>query len=576
VEGTSFGRYRLVELLGRGGMGEVWRAYDTVTERVVAVKVLHARLSDDGEFLQRFRREMHAATRLSNRHVIPIHTHGEIDGRLYLEMRLVEGPDLETVLEEGPLKPSRAVRIIDQVAKALQAAHEIGLVHRDVKPSNVLLEADDFAYLIDFGIARATADTGVTGTGVVIGTWAYMAPERFTNPDVDARSDVYALACMLHECLTGTKPFPGDTLELQFGGHLSVPPPQPSVIRRGVPAGFDAVIATGMAKAPEHRYQTALELAHAARDAATPAPWASPGQTHTLSPPTTFHPVPRRRTALASAPRRQKTPAPTPLQPPRASVARALWRPRSFVVLAAVIVIVAAIAAVALLTIHAMPAIPQPIVPVDPPDAALGSSPVVAATRPSVLKIRGVATSCQRILEGTGFVVAPNRIMSTAHVVAGTETVTVTDGDHTYDAHVISYDPNADIAILEVPDLPAAALQFDATEAPEGTDAIMLGYPGGAEFSATPARIREVIALNGPDIYRTTTVTRDMYTLRGAVRQGSSGGPLIERDGRVLGVVFGAAVDDADTGFALTAKEVQGQMTRVANTQPVPTGVCIS
>ncbi|OPX07634.1 acid resistance serine protease MarP [Mycobacterium sp. AT1] len=217
-----------------------------------------------------------------------------------------------------------------------------------------------------------------------------------------------------------------------------------------------------------------------------------------------------------------------------------------------------------------------PIVNVDAPDAALASDPVVAATRPSVLKIRGVATSCQKVLEGSGFVVAPNRVMSNAHVVAGSESVTVESDGKTYDATVVSYDPNADISILDVPDLPAAPLQFDMQEAPTGTDAVVMGYPGGGEFTATPGRIREIIQLNGPDIYHTNTVTREVYTIRGTVRQGNSGGPLIDKDGKVLGVVFGAAVDDADTGFVLTSHEVEKQMAKVGNTQRVSTDTCIS
>ena len=217
-----------------------------------------------------------------------------------------------------------------------------------------------------------------------------------------------------------------------------------------------------------------------------------------------------------------------------------------------------------------------PIVNVDVPDAALAADPVVAATRPSVLKIRGVATSCQKVLEGSGFVVAPNRVMSNAHVVAGSETVSVEADGTSYDATVVSYDPNADISILDVPGLPSAPLQFDMQEAPTGTDAVVMGYPGGGEFTATPGRIREIIQLNGPDIYHTTTVTREVYTIRGTVRQGNSGGPLIDREGRVLGVVFGAAVDDADTGFVLTSNEVAKQMAKVGNTQRVSTDSCIS
>ena len=269
MEGTSFGRYRLLDLLGRGGMGEVWRAHDTSTDRIVALKVLPERLAHDAKFNQRFRREAHAAAQLNEPHVVPIHSYGEIDGRLYVDMRLIEGRDLQAILKSGPLPPARAVMIVEQVAKALQAAHKVGLVHRDVKPSNVLVAEYDFAYLIDFGIARGADQTALTNTGSMIGTWHYMAPERFRSGHTDERADVYALACVLHECLTGSQPFPGDSLERQITAHLTVPPPRPSVTRRGVPPTFDPVIAKGMAKDPDQRYRTTLELADAARSAAT-------------------------------------------------------------------------------------------------------------------------------------------------------------------------------------------------------------------------------------------------------------------------------------------------------------------
>ncbi|MFV8161954.1 acid resistance serine protease MarP [Mycobacterium sp. 134] len=217
-----------------------------------------------------------------------------------------------------------------------------------------------------------------------------------------------------------------------------------------------------------------------------------------------------------------------------------------------------------------------PIVNVDAPDAALATDPIVTTSRPSVVKIRGIAPSCQKVLEGSGFVVAPNRVMSNAHVVAGADSVTIEADGKTYDAGVVSYDPNADISILDVPDLPITPLQFADQPAPKGTDAVVMGYPGGGDFLATPARVREIIELNGPDIYRSTTVTREVYTVRGTVRQGNSGGPMINRAGKVLGVVFGAAVDDADTGFVLTAKEVERQLAKVGNTQRVATGTCIN
>lgn len=235
----------------------------------------------------------------------------------------------------------------------------------------------------------------------------------------------------------------------------------------------------------------------------------------------------------------------------------------------------------ALLSTSGLPEVLQPfgrtpIQAVDAPDASLADSLVVASARPSVVKIRGVAPGCQKVLEGTGFVIAPNRVMSNAHVVAGSDSVTVEAEGKSYDATVVSYDPNADISILDVPTLPQRPLVFAEQPAKSGTDAVVLGYPGGGEFAATPARVREIIELNGPDIYRTTTVNREVYTIRGTVRQGNSGGPMINRAGQVLGVVFGAAVDDNDTGFVLTANEVSRQLAKIGNTDKVPTGACVT
>ncbi len=264
---VEFGRYLLIERIGRGGMGEVWRAHDTVTERIVALKVLPNQYADDAVFQERFRREARSAAALDEPHVVPIYDFGEIDGRLFVTMRLIKGRDLQGVLRDGPLAAARAVGIIDQIASALHAAHQVNLVHRDVKPSNILVSDDDFAYLIDFGIARAAGQTSLTSTSSVIGTWAYMAPERVTAGQTDARADIYALACVLYECLTGSQPFGGSSLEQQIGGHIALPPPHASDHRTDVPAELDAVITRGMAKNPDDRYTTTREMAHAAKAA---------------------------------------------------------------------------------------------------------------------------------------------------------------------------------------------------------------------------------------------------------------------------------------------------------------------
>ena len=219
---------------------------------------------------------------------------------------------------------------------------------------------------------------------------------------------------------------------------------------------------------------------------------------------------------------------------------------------------------------------PAPTQNVDPPDAALADSLVVGRTRPSVVKIRGIAQSCQKVLEGTGFVIAPNRVMSNAHVVAGSDSVTIEAEGKKFDATVVSYDPDADISILDVPNLPQEPLVFAEQPAKTGTDAVVLGYPGGGDFVATPARVREIIELSGPDIYKSTTINREVYTIRGTVRQGNSGGPMINRAGQVIGVVFGAAVDDNDTGFVMTTNEVSRQLAKIGNTAKVPTGRCVN
>jgi serine/threonine-protein kinase len=276
IEGTPFGRYRLTDMLGRGGMGEVWRAYDPVMDRYVALKVLPQDYADNHTSQERFRREARKAAGLDEPHVVPIHDSGEIDGRLFVTMKLIKGRDLQDILEDGPLPPARAVTIIAQVASALHAAHQVNLVHRDVKPSNIFVEHDDFTYLIDFGIARVAGEAGLTSTSTTIGTWAYMAPERFRNGIADASSDIYALACVLYQALTGQPPFPADALEQIAVAHMMQPPPQPSELQPGLPAAMDQVIATGMAKDPQQRYHSTLELAAAAQHALTAAAVPTP------------------------------------------------------------------------------------------------------------------------------------------------------------------------------------------------------------------------------------------------------------------------------------------------------------
>ncbi len=275
---TQFGPYRLNWLIGRGGMGEVHNAFDERHNRYVALKLLSAEVSADEELRARFRREAQIVALLRHPHVIPVHGFGEIDGRLYLDMRLVLGSDLATILEAGPLSPERAVRIVEQVAGALAGAHEEGLVHRDVKPSNVLIsrvsETGDFAYLVDFGIARLVDAPALTRDELPVGTLAYMAPERFRGGPPATSGDVYALACLLFECLTAERPFTGTSLPDLLYAHMDAPPPKPSLVAPTVPASFDDVIARGLAKDPTDRFRSVTELAAAAREALDASPAA--------------------------------------------------------------------------------------------------------------------------------------------------------------------------------------------------------------------------------------------------------------------------------------------------------------
>jgi serine/threonine-protein kinase len=349
MDGTPFGRYRLVELLGRGGMGEVWRAHDVETDRIVALKLLPPYLSDDDEFQERFRREAHTAARLNNPHIIPIHNYGEIEGQLYVDMRLIEGRDLQTLLADGPLDLERAVGIIGQVAKALHTAHQAGLLHRDIKPSNILVDGDDFAYLIDFGIARAIDDTRMTKSGDTLGTFQYIAPERLDVQALeDARADIYSLACVLYESLTGHPPFPGNTMAHLVTAHLNSPPPRASVVQPNVPAQVDEVIATGMAKDPDQRYASTIELANAARDAITvPIPLAAPTG---VPPASRVAPSPGRPAAgstLAAITQPRGSAAAQSLaddQPPAAVPPTPWWRQRTPARVAAAIVVLLAAA----------------------------------------------------------------------------------------------------------------------------------------------------------------------------------------------------------------------------------------
>ena len=277
--GDTFAGYEIEELLGRGGMSEVVRARNPKLGNVVALKLLAPELAEDDVFRERFVRESRIAASLDHPNALPIHDAGEADGVPYIAMRFVDGPNLGQLLRRSELPVEHAVSIVAQVAGALDAAHERGLIHRDVKPANILIDryfgadAAPHVYLADFGVAKHTLSrSGLTSTGEFVGTIDYVAPEQIEGKPVDSRTDVYSLGCVLYECLTGKKPFDRDSNVAVMYAHLLEPPPVPSEARTGLPPELDAVVAKALAKSPDERYATCGELAAAARAALAGAP----------------------------------------------------------------------------------------------------------------------------------------------------------------------------------------------------------------------------------------------------------------------------------------------------------------
>jgi hypothetical protein len=278
--GSRIAGYLLEEQVGAGGMAVVFRAVDERLSRQVALKVLAPALASDQEFRQRFIRESRAAAAVDDPHIVPVYEAGEADGVLFIAMRYVAGGDVHALLyREGPLPPDRVAAIISPVASALDAAHAAGLVHRDVKPTNMLLdvrpERPDHVYLSDFGLSRGMlSSASLTGLGQFLGTPDYVAPEQIEGKPVTGQADQYALACATFEMLTGQAPFRRDQANLVIWSHLSMPPPSLTALRPGLPAEADQVIARAMAKGPADRYPRCADFAEALRGALGLAPYA--------------------------------------------------------------------------------------------------------------------------------------------------------------------------------------------------------------------------------------------------------------------------------------------------------------
>jgi predicted Ser/Thr protein kinase len=280
--GTAFGAYRIDALIGRGGMSVVYRAHQPELRRNVALKLLSPDLAEDDLFRRRFLRESQLAASLDHPNVVPVYEAGEVDGLLYIAMRYVDGTDLKTVLRrEGALGADRALAIASQLAGALDAAHERGLIHRDVKPSNVLVTGrpgNEHCYLADFGLSTSVSDrSAAVSPRQIVGTIDYVAPEQIRDEDVDARADVYSLACLFYESLTGAVPFRHGSDVAVIYAHLEESPQPASRIRPALPPALDSVLDRGLAKLPDDRWQTSGAMVDAAGTAL-----ATPGRRRSL------------------------------------------------------------------------------------------------------------------------------------------------------------------------------------------------------------------------------------------------------------------------------------------------------
>ncbi|MCX5000003.1 serine/threonine-protein kinase [Streptomyces longwoodensis] len=294
--GRQVAGYRIEGELGRGGMAVVYRARDLRLDRTVALKLLAPELARNDTFRRRFTHESRVAAAIDHPHIVPIFEAGETDGVLYIAMRYVEGSDLRHLLDrKGPLPLPTAVRIAAQVASALDAAHEHGLVHRDVKPGNILVargtdsDHPEHVYLTDFGLTKKSLSlTGFTTVGQFVGTLDYVAPEQISGKPVDARCDVYGFACVVYECLAGHPPFRRDDDMALLWAHQYDDPPPPTASRPGLPAGVDAVFGRALAKTPEARHDTCLAFVAELRAAGR----GDRGRRHPLTEPA-GRPVPR-------------------------------------------------------------------------------------------------------------------------------------------------------------------------------------------------------------------------------------------------------------------------------------------
>jgi serine/threonine-protein kinase len=255
------GRYRIIEKIGQGGMGEVFKATDLELSETVALKMIRPELSEKPEIVERFKRELQLARKINHPNVIRIHDLGSADGIRYISMKYIEGQSLKDLLRaSGKLTIDKAIEISTQVADALNAAHMNGVVHRDLKPQNIMLDRNGNALVLDFGIARSVAETSLTGTGILIGTPDFMSPEQIHGEHADARTDIYSFGIILYEMVTGRLPFIADNPAILLHLHLHEKPMSPASLNKDVPKWLDGIILKCIEKKPENRFANFLEI----------------------------------------------------------------------------------------------------------------------------------------------------------------------------------------------------------------------------------------------------------------------------------------------------------------------------
>ena len=546
--GRTLGQYEILQLLGKGGMASVYKAYQAGLQRHVAIKILPPHLAQNAEFSRRFEREARAIAQLDHPNIVPVYDYGQAEGFTFIVMKYVEGGTLKDMLERrGRLPLDRAALILSQVASALDYAHGQGVIHRDIKPANVLMNRPDWALLSDFGLVHiAEGSVKLTGTGVSLGTPEYMSPEQAQGLEIDSRSDIYSLGVMLYAMTTGQAPYTGNTPVAVILKHVNEPLPSPRDSNPDLPVAAESAILKSLAKRPEERPSTAGELSRSFSTAI--------GGEHAVT-----ESAPQPRVSAAPATPQVKTAEAQPAAPP--STRRKLPLP---LIAGMAILAIAALGIGVLLGGRGAAPAPAPTSPA--PTVDLAATPAPAATAALQLPIQSTVQiwvlqkageDFERAWSGSGSIVTPDGlILTNAHVVLPDKVYGNVDGLEvwltfeedaapvpTFLAQTVVANPDLDLAVIKIIsdlegkpvdpgalNLPAVQLG-DSDELSMGAEVFILGYPGigGENITLTNGRVAGFT--NAPGVKGRAFVKTDA-TIAG----GNSGGLAADASGRLIGV----------------------------------------